>query len=365
MVILFFLYVKSGQLLLLASVFLLLVIPFLSLIWNEAVVRVSGMNAADGNPKALKKGPLVKPRLQILKHGAKGEESAVGVTIFPMKLPVLGKYYVGLRLTNELTGEVERRIQPLHKGAWSMVLPHCGRMNYDIEKLWLTDYLGIIPRRLRSETSVRMTILPETFPVNVDSSMLLSAAEDSDLYESDRRGNDPTEIFQLREYAAGDMVRSIHWKLSSKLDQLIVKEPAMPVDRSLLIYWDQSVGSPAVLDTLAETVFSLCQALSGMGCAYTLGWMEDGFLRLAEISDMDALLEHLPMLLHRKAGPLQSEPDFTAWGKVLYFTGGLTEASYESKIHTFLCLEQMEAVDGVTVFTPDNYKEKLEFSYEY
>ena len=34
-------------------------------------------------------------------------------------------------------------------------------------------------------------------------------------------------LYQLREYRPGDDVRQIHWKLSSKLDELVWKEPSM------------------------------------------------------------------------------------------------------------------------------------------
>lgn len=51
---------------------------------------------------------------------------------------------------------------------------------------------------------------------------------DSDTSSPDRRGSDLTEPFRLREYAPGDSLRQIHWKLSSKLDRLVIREPGMP-----------------------------------------------------------------------------------------------------------------------------------------
>lgn len=63
---------------------------------------------------------------------------------------------------------------------------------------------------------------------------------DSDTSSPDRRGSDLTEPFRLREYAPGDSLRQIHWKLSSKLDRLVIREPGMPAARTLLVFWDRS-----------------------------------------------------------------------------------------------------------------------------
>lgn len=339
------LFTRTGLFPFLLGALILLLIPWISRFWNR----------------------LAKPAgatVKLVKTGKKGKESSAQVVVTPGRWPVAGQYWCQLLVVNELTGEETRMVKATRKQPFVFPVPHCGRILVQVERLWLTDYLGVLPKRIPVEAVCRTTVLPETFPVEVDTRLLLSPADDSDFYEASRRGSDPTEIFQLREYVAGDPVRSIHWKLSSKLDQLIIKEPALPVDRSLLLYWDQRQGSPAVLDTLAEAVFSLSQALSESGCAYTLGWMEDGMLRLEEIPDLEALLEHLPLLLRRKAEGRSTEPDFGAYGKVFYFTGAMTETAYQEGMQVYLCQETMEAVEGAYVFTPENYKEKLDFSYE-
>lgn len=346
--ILLFLYIKSGQLALLCGALILFMIPWVSKVWNRVILK-----SAD------------KPGIQILENGKKGGVSTLMLQVPVTRFPVLGTYWCKLFIQNELTGEVQEIFTSFEAGKASFPVPHCGRYLIRMEQLWLTDYLGIFPKRIPCEIEKRMTVMPETFPVELNTRLLLSAVDDSDLYESDRKGNDPTEIFQLREYVSGDPVRSIHWKLSSKLDNLIMKEAAMPVDRSLLIYWNQSTGSAPVMDTLAEAVFSLCQALSEQGYTYTLGWPEKGAMQMVAINHMDDLLEHLPLLLHKKEMQEEEDGQFQSYGKIMYFTGALTAAAYGTNVYPFLCLDEMKAVEGATVFTPDNYKEKIDFSYEY
>ena len=86
---------------------------------------------------------------------------------------------------------------------------------------------------------------------------------------SNRRGEDRSEVYQLREYRPGDDIRQIHWKLSSKLDELILKEASQPESRSLLVFWDKRTGgNPQQMDALAEVVSSAGMALLQSGVPY-------------------------------------------------------------------------------------------------
>lgn len=39
-------------------------------------------------------------------------------------------------------------------------------------------------------------------------------------------GDDPGETYDIREYRSGDSIRQIHWKLSGKLDDIMIREKA-------------------------------------------------------------------------------------------------------------------------------------------
>ena len=50
-----------------------------------------------------------------------------------------------------------------------------------------------------------------------------------------KHGGGYAEEHELREYRPGDMVNSIHWKLSSKTDKVIVREPLTSQDARIYI----------------------------------------------------------------------------------------------------------------------------------
>lgn len=87
--------------------------------------------------------------------------------------------------------------------------------------------------------------------------------EDCQEYAQDRRGLDRTEVYQIREYVPGDSLSQIHWKLTSKRETLLVREPACPVEQSLLFLVDRTWGTlePSQADTLMEAAASISQAL--------------------------------------------------------------------------------------------------------
>ena len=52
---------------------------------------------------------------------------------------------------------------------------------------------------------------------------------DADVYDDFRPGNDSSEIFDVREFRDGDKIQSIHWKLSAKMQELVVREDSQPL----------------------------------------------------------------------------------------------------------------------------------------
>ena len=56
------------------------------------------------------------------------------------------------------------------------------------------------------------------------------------VYSDEESGDDPSQIFEIRDYRPGDKMQKIHWKLSAKSDSLIVKEYSEPVGFAIVIF---------------------------------------------------------------------------------------------------------------------------------
>ena len=250
----------------------------------------------------------------------------------------------------------------------------CGQITAAVEKAGLLDICGIFAVPLKTENiSARTTVLPDMFAPGIGLALVSSMPEESDSYAPGRRGNDLTEIFQLRDYVPGDDLRRIHWKMTAKTDRLIVREASLPLQRSLLVFWDKTASdtlAPDAADALAESVSSVCQSLSEAGFAYTLGWSGEGQNVLEEAPDTDRLLALLPRMV-RSAGAGESGTAQLArqggesfYGRVLLFAHAVPpeiETLAERCALTLLLCSRAETAAPCRTgrFTPEDYAQRL------
>ncbi len=104
--------------------------------------------------------------------------------------------------------------------------------------------------------------MPEGYEINGSICSTDRVNDESNKFSEHKAGDDPSEIFDLREYNIGDKLNRIHWKLSSKRDDFIVKDYSLPVDIQCMLFLNLKVDSEyklPVFDTLVETLVSISQ----------------------------------------------------------------------------------------------------------
>ena len=57
-----------------------------------------------------------------------------------------------------------------------------------------------------------------------------------EVYAVNRKGDDPTEIYDIHKYQEGDQLKNIHWKLSARYQDILVKDNAMLVGEVINLY---------------------------------------------------------------------------------------------------------------------------------
>lgn len=185
---------------------------------------------------------------------------------------------------------------------------HCGRIQLTAERCRLYDPFGIIGIRLGEPSVAAMTVQPKGFVQSVYVSPDANCPDDSENYAPDRTGYDLAEVYALREYAPGDSLRQMHWKLSSKLDKLVVREPSLPVRRSVLVFWERTqTASPEQSDAQADVVVTACRSLLESGVQFTVCWNDAQEQQCVSqpVRSVDELTGLLPRLL--SAGTAQAK----------------------------------------------------------
>ena len=102
---------------------------------------------------------------------------------------------------------------------------HCGMLEFMCDSVCAYDYFGLFSAvlygRKNKEKNAEVMVVPEFEYADDETDEQTEQKEDItvDLY-----GESSTEIKGVREYRQGDALKHIHWKLSSKQKQLMVKE---------------------------------------------------------------------------------------------------------------------------------------------
>lgn len=132
---------------------------------------------------------------------------------------------------------------------FAMDSSHCGCLEIRADQLVVTDLLGLFQRRCRVERQERffLFVLPECLkdPVELPDVQGGVLSEDGD---NEQRGNTAVDVSEIRAYQPGDELRLVHWKLSARLQKLMVRELSDPVRHMtwLFLNLQETPGKAAV-----------------------------------------------------------------------------------------------------------------------
>lgn len=319
-------------------------------------------------------------RVETVPSVRKGDDSAVRVIIHnPTAVPLL---LLRCRVTVENQLNRQKSIRILQCQAFprkTRVYPlklrseYCGRLRISVEAASVYDCFGIFGLSWSGESVTHSVIQPDTFAMDVALLSHPGRSEESDAYSQERPGQDLTETYQLREYLPGDSPRQIHWKLSGKFDRLIVRDPALPIVRNVLVFWERTgdSGDPERIDAQAEVVVSLCRSLADGGIPFTLGWNDTDrdLCLIHEIPDMDTLVGIIPRLLRATgktdgitgAALLTRTGMEVPWEHMAYIGEGCGEAMGEMAQYgqvTYLLCGEGSGENAIS-FSAENYRRQL------
>ena len=219
----------------------------------------------------------------ILKHTVKAELVIKEQTVpkkhpFPVQLCVTNKSFIPIGkaearidyyniFSNQITTfylDMPVQARNTQKVTFQLSSKFCGIVNIRTEYINIYDPMRLFRFRTAKKVGASVSIMPEIHEIGGTVNFSDRINEESNVFSEFKPGDDPSEIFDLREYNAGDKLNRIHWKLSSKRDNLIVKEYSLPVDVPSMIFinlkcYEDSDYTLPVFDTLIETLFAVSQ----------------------------------------------------------------------------------------------------------
>lgn len=236
---------------------------------------------------------------------ARGDQIYLGLRGSCGRLP-MPKCRFRLTMANRLTGQSVSVRQRIPSGArWyvSLDTTHCGHVDCSVDRSRVYDFLGLfwIPARQPHAAAVSV------YPIPVQPSRLPNLSQFLIRQRRPKPGGGFSEEHELRTYRPGDNLRDVHWKVSVKTDQLIVREALEPVRGRTLLTLDLT-GSPEELDSVLSQLSWLSQWLLEHDTPHQILWIDpqDCSTVCAQVDTGDDLMAILDRLL--RSTPKEGTP---------------------------------------------------------
>lgn len=159
---------------------------------------------------------------------------------------------------------------------YSTQVPYAGNYEFELKSIRFYDITGLFSMTKRIGRSTQIQVLPQITSVGMRiTERTRNFYGDADVYDDFHPGDDPSEIFDIREFQAGDRIQSIHWKLSAKSEELLVRQDSQAKACPVILLLDQHVaGSNTAKDMeqYLEAVVSLSFSLMDATCPHFAVW---------------------------------------------------------------------------------------------
>ena len=169
---------------------------------------------------------------------------------------------------------------------------HCGTLIAAPYRGKVFDYLGLFGKKVRKAVPAAAAVFPKAveMPVPPDLTRYLSCRW------RPKFGGGFAENHELREYRPGDSLNQVHWKLSAKTGQLILREPMEP-ERGLVLLTMDIRGTASVLDEKFGKLLWLGRYLLEQGVRFEIRAMTGTGLESCPVANESELDSAMALLL--------------------------------------------------------------------
>lgn len=204
----------------------------------------------------------MKLGLKVPRQFSQGEEGRLTLRFACRSLLPVTRLIVVLELENRYTGELSTKkytYSGLSDSEGFVPLPteFCGLIECRLLSYECRDMLELFAVRRRPDCPVSCVVLPR--PVKPDAALDIDGALSRAVNLKPKYGGGFSEEHELRQYRPGDTVNSIHWKLSSKTDDIIIREPLVSENERVYLVLVQPGTADQGLETLYWLSLELCR----------------------------------------------------------------------------------------------------------
>lgn len=173
-----------------------------------------------------------------------------------------------------------------------------------LKKLKVYDFTGLFYGKVRAKGEKKVQVMPKLHDIPVRLSLSVrNFFGEADVYDETYPGHDNSELFEVREYQKGDRLQNIHWKLTAKQDELMVKEHSLPKACPVVLFLDfhptKRMKRQERMIPYLEVAASLVFSLTDSECPHYVVWFDkelQDIVRL-RVEDEEGLFYFLSILM--------------------------------------------------------------------
>lgn len=229
---------------------------------------------------------MVRASLQIpIEISEKDRENLLKIHITNKNRTGISKAKVRIVVKDMLTGKKRRYWRKLpilavgeNEFVESLIFHEMGRYEVVLRKIRLYDITGFMYGDVWTHKKCRIQVMPGMCEMPVlRTESTRNFYGEAEIYDEHLPGYDNSEIFQMREYQRGDRLQNVHWKLTAKHEELIIKEHSLPRACPVVIYMDfhpRMFPSKKALRPFMESVAAMSFSMMNAGCPHYITWFD-------------------------------------------------------------------------------------------
>ena len=277
-----------------------------------------------------------------------------------------------IRVENRLTGEsrmLEKRfsLMPHSSKAFKFSIGDscCGNIKVELREMQISDPLNIFVKKTENvkKAETEYLVLPVIAELPVKKEELDRYDMESYRYSNNRKGDDSSETFGIKTYVPGDNIKAIHWKLSGKMGDVVIREYGLPVENHVLVIADKRDSeenmTPEAKSDVTELYLSVLYTLAKQGLHHDAGWYDYNLheFQWKKIMNTDDVYGIMPYIL---SGPfcgdrlssadhyIESELD-QDYGSYIYVTAETQEENSG--------IERLRNYGEVNIYRPEDFRQ--------
>jgi uncharacterized protein (DUF58 family) len=261
------------------------------------------------------------------------------ITIFPITNLRLYLTYHNSYSLKKFTKEINVSLDSRTSSSvvCNLLSDYAGNIEINLGSFKIYDYLKLFSMRKKLKNSLKAAVLPQYYELERETaSQKRIRINESDNHSPYKSGDDPSEVFAIREYREGDRPQRIHWKLSTKVDHLMIKEFSNPIDCSDILFISlcipEQVNVLYYIDSILECALSISYTFLLKEQPHYIAWYDqsNGMCRRIRVTQEKDLFEAVDGLLQAKSYNLDTdvltaylaEYPYDQYTDFIYITGG-------------------------------------------